>query len=389
LIFINEKFSFKRLDFILIIFKHKLTNKMILYIKKLCKTSKMSFYKNFQQKNIQTQANTTFKYLLLTSVKNYTNSISSSSSQNQSIFRSKYQYFSFQFKKLLTSKAKSSLLFKKILQQPVKRTNTTNNIFIKTNNIVNRQQHYENNSKNLFNMFIATFTNISLFYSSLFNLNKSILKKSFILKINKKFQVQKMNFNNNYSCFKKWFIQKSLNVSKRFNLKINLNYTNNNNSKKKSSLYFASFSSLAMFSWDDYKINDQEVKNEVNEILSFFKDSNSSKEEKNQQDESDNGKKNDNNLVLSNHISLEIMRKKEDDEWKIIYDQPDIIIWRRNINLAEIDHSVKNESNAKIDYDLYEYKVLGKIDDINAIEFFQTQIDLKYRQEWFVIFLSK
>ena len=77
------------------------------------------------------------------------------------------------------------------------------------------------------------------------------------------------------------------------------------------------------------------------------------------------------------------MRKKEDEEWKIIYDQPDIIIWRRNINLAEVDHSVPN---SKVDYDLYEYKVLGRIDDINAIEFFQTQIDLKYRQEWFDIF---
>ena len=52
----------------------------------------MSFYKNFQRKNIQTQANTTFKYLLLTSVKNYANSLTFSTHQNQ-IFRAKYQYF--------------------------------------------------------------------------------------------------------------------------------------------------------------------------------------------------------------------------------------------------------------------------------------------------------
>jgi hypothetical protein len=346
----------------------------------------MSFYKNFQRKNIHTQANTTFKYLLLTSVKNYTNSLSSTS-QNQNIFRSKYQYFSFQLKKLLTSKAKSTLLFKNFLQQPVNKTDSSNKIFIKSNNFINRNHQYEtNNSKNVFTMFIATFTNISLLYNSFFNINKSILNKNFILKMNKKFQVKKTNFNNNYSSLKKWFVQKSANVSKKFNLKVNLMY--NNNSKKKSSFYFASFSSLSMFSWNDYKINDQEVKNEVNDILSFFKENSNSNEEKNQ-DSDDNNDQNKNNNInsigTSNYklISLEEMRNKEDDEWKIIYDQPNIIIWRRNINLAEVD---SNESNVKVDYDLYEYKVLGKIDDINAIEFFQTQIDLKYRQEWFVTF---
>lgn len=61
----------------------------------------------------------------------------------------------------------------------------------------------------------------------------------------------------------------------------------------------------------------------------------------------------------------------KDKEWNKIFDKKDLIIWRRKIG-------TEPESGS----DIYEHKVLGRIDDITPIEYYQTQLDLEYRKEW-------
>jgi hypothetical protein len=248
--------------------------------------------------------------------------------------------------------------------------------------------------KNFINTFLlASFSSIASFYNSIFKFNQALLSKKMILKLNKKIYFKKCTFIrmnlSYYTYLKHWFKSFNENFSKRFNIRISINNfhnsknnnnNNNNNNKsnnnqnKKQSFYFASLSSLGIFTWDKYKINDEEVNMEVIDIFSFFHD-------KKQQSQDNKKDLQVNNVVGSKWlISLDQMRGREDEEWKIIFDKPDIIIWRRSISLTE--ETDKEDKDSKEDYDLFEYRVLGKIDDINAIEFFQTQIDLKYRQEW-------
>lgn len=48
-----------------------------------------------------------------------------------------------------------------------------------------------------------------------------------------------------------------------------------------------------------------------------------------------------------------------------------MLIWRRKIGF--------DDANG---LDIFEHKVLGRIDDLTPIEFYQTQIDIDYRKEW-------
>lgn len=129
-----------------------------------------------------------------------------------------------------------------------------------------------------------------------------------------------------------------------------------------------------LFQWDDFKITNQDVKNEVNEILAMFKST------------SDN----DPAAGSVGKIDFEKSRSLQaEEEWKMIYDKPDLIIWRRQIKLTD-ENASSTGNDAPANYDLYEYKVLGRFFDVTPIEFFQTQIDLDYRKEWdyLVLFLN-
>ena len=81
-------------------------------------------------------------------------------------------------------------------------------------------------------------------------------------------------------------------------------------------------SAAALFSWDEHKITNDDMKAEVNEILSMF-----TMEKKDGESEA-------NEKI---HIDLDKSRLYQDNEWKLIYDKPDLIIWRREIVLSEND----------------------------------------------------
>ena len=147
-----------------------------------------------------------------------------------------------------------------------------------------------------------------------------------------------------------------------FNLKrINFKYqsNNHNNSHRSQQLrkgYITGIAACGLFTWDEYRITNDEVKAEINEILTTFKMS----------DQQTSAKR----------IDFELSRQFEGNNWQKIYDKKDLIIWRREIVVDD------TELSTHADYDLFEYKVLGRIHDITPIEYYQTQIDLEYRKEW-------
>ena len=136
-----------------------------------------------------------------------------------------------------------------------------------------------------------------------------------------------------------------------------------NDLKPNKKLYALSFSTAGLFSWEDYSISDTEVKTEINDVLTTFKISEENRK-----------------------INFEQSRNFQDADWEKIYDKKDLIIWRRKITIEEEpkpdEQTVSNE--------LYEYKVLGRINDVTPIEFYQTQIDLNFRKQWdyLVIFIE-
>ena len=50
----------------------------------------------------------------------------------------------------------------------------------------------------------------------------------------------------------------------------------------------------------------------------------------------------------------------------------------------------QTQAGKPINYDIYEYKVLGRLSDVTPIEFFKIQVDLESRKEWdyLIIFLE-
>ena len=120
-------------------------------------------------------------------------------------------------------------------------------------------------------------------------------------------------------------------------------------------------SSFGMFSsWEDIRISNDDMQREVNDMLSLFNCSDLTS--------ADMGK------YTSANIDLEKMRKLSDKDWLKIYDKRDLIIWRKKVNL-----DVKDAGG---DIEVYEYKVLGRIEDLTPLEFYQTQLDLEYRKVW-------
>ncbi|RNA38974.1 Replication factor C subunit 2 [Brachionus plicatilis] len=140
---------------------------------------------------------------------------------------------------------------------------------------------------------------------------------------------------------------------------------------------FASLSAMGgLFTWEEYKLCDNDIKHEVNEMMNLF-DAYSEKE--NAQEI--------NKMLHKVTIDFEAARSIDNDEWKLIYDKKDLMIWRRTIVLENDDEDDDKENEQKSkepkpNYDLFEYKVLGRFNDITPLEFYQTQIDLEYRKEW-------
>lgn len=119
-----------------------------------------------------------------------------------------------------------------------------------------------------------------------------------------------------------------------------------------------SLAACGLFSWDEFRISNDEVTIEIKDILDQFNLDAKSQSER---------------------IDFEASRSFENKEWSKIYDKNDLIIWRRTIGYDE-----ENQ------LDIFEHKVLGRIDDITPIEYFKTQLNLDYRKEWdhFVKFLE-
>ncbi|EDV22966.1 uncharacterized protein TRIADDRAFT_58714 [Trichoplax adhaerens] len=101
---------------------------------------------------------------------------------------------------------------------------------------------------------------------------------------------------------------------------------------------YALFAAAAgLFSWDEYRISDEELRRieatTRSEWHAFYT------------------KKNDEN---------------DQEDWEIVMDQGDFKIWRKAVPGTSI----------------YQYKVIGTYKDISANQFYTTQRDLEYRKQW-------
>ena len=189
--------------------------------------------------------------------------------------------------------------------------------------------------------------------------NSNYLKKElseFKFKMRKNFHEKKDQIFNCLSSFFLTFLKKV-----NFTIKSKLSKP----ALKKPS-YYAYLPAAAFFSWNDFRVEDDEVKHEVNSILKTFS--------------LDNSENKDSKGNVNYQIDFERARHFEDEEWKKIYDKKDLIIWRRELKLEQ--------SPSDTDYDLYEYKVLGRMNDVTPIEFYQTQIDVDFRKEWDYLVVS-
>jgi hypothetical protein len=134
---------------------------------------------------------------------------------------------------------------------------------------------------------------------------------------------------------------------------------------KNRSRLIASMSAVGIFSWDERRITDEDIKAEVSDIMSGFTIVN-------KQNQSLSSNENNQSYIRSiGAIDFEKNRQLNGNaEWKLIYDKKDLIIWKRKMEgIDEVG-------------DLFEYKVLGRMYDITPLEFYQTQIDLEFRKQW-------
>jgi len=157
--------------------------------------------------------------------------------------------------------------------------------------------------------------------------------------------------------FKKYFIKKT----NLFKIKLKQVRIPIIESKK---LYALSFTA-GLFTWDEHGVTNNEVKNEINQVLTAFKITNNE----------------------SKQIDFEKSRHFQDSEWEKIFDKKDLIIWRRKIFIDDEDQTTNSDDNGQ-SLELYEYKVLGRIMDVSPIEFYETQIDLKFRKQWDYLVIS-
>lgn len=303
----------------------------------------MSLFKKFQLK-ANNQAKTSFKYIVFTSVNTL-----KLNSQFLSFSKTSSNVFSFYNQRIffdLRLKLKN-LNIKNLLKIE---SGTSKKLKIVRNPSIIATLFRQNLNSNLKNISIQTSNGTNSSSRKLFDLNK------------------KMNLKT------KIFIQLFLSIFKNFMLKIEnfkfklelLSLFNRKN--------FASLSAMGgLFTWEEYKLTDDDIKHEVNEMMNLF-DVYPEKESAQE-------------AAKSPHkvtIDFESARFIDNQEWKLIYDKKDLMIWRRGINLDNDDDD-SGETKAKEqkpNYDLFEYKVLGRFNDITPLEFYQTQIDLEYRKEW-------
>jgi len=168
--------------------------------------------------------------------------------------------------------------------------------------------------------------------------------------------------------FKKYFIKKTNHFKKYFIKKTNLFKTKLKQVRipiiESKKLYALSFTA-GLFTWDEHGVTNNEVKNEINQVLTAFKITNNE----------------------SKQIDFEKSRHFQDSEWEKIFDKKDLIIWRRKIFIDDEDQTTNSDDNGQ-SLELYEYKVLGRIMDVTPIEFYETQIDLKFRKQWDYLVIS-
>ena len=186
----------------------------------------------------------------------------------------------------------------------------------------------------------------------------------------------------NYQMFKKLLTQKNLfkttyyetaaNLFSKIKLKLFdknfFRYLNKNNSKNKSKFLFTSYCTATFyqkFSWDDYRITNDELENYVTEMLNEF------------------GHKGQ-NIALNESIPD---NSDDQNKWENVFKRSDLMIWRRKLIENELNENVedsqKQAKNSKVQQPcIYEYKVYGRLFDISPIDFFRTQIDLEYRKTW-------
>jgi hypothetical protein len=155
--------------------------------------------------------------------------------------------------------------------------------------------------------------------------------------------------------------------------------------RKKSMLFFNSSkknfylaASIGIFNWQDNKITNDEIRKEVNEILCLFGLENSNEYEHQSTNSNNGGGGDGGDTKRFKRISFKKSRNIETNEWKLIYNEKDLVIWRRDLvlKLDDLDDQQRDH------YDLYEYKILGRMHDVTPMDFFRTQIDLEYRKKW-------
>ena len=296
----------------------------------------MSLFKKFQLKPTN-QTKESFKYIIFTSVdtvKLNVQSLNFTKTSNFRLFYNKRINFDFQLK------FQEIINFKKIFH--INTYSIKNIKFIRTSNIVDGFSHQK---------FISKLNNKGIQFLNVINSPTSFDKLN-----------RKINFKS------KQLLNFFLAIYKNILFKCqNYKLINRKN--------FASLSAMGgLFTWEEYKISDNDIKHEVNEMMNLFDPC---------PDKDNTRDKNKNQHIVK--IDFDTARSIENDEWKLIYDKKDLMIWRRSIILENDDDFQDDEDKLKEkkpNYDLFEYKVLGRFNDITPLEFYQTQIDLEYRKEW-------
>lgn len=327
----------------------------------------MFLHKNLQTKNFNCyQAKTSFKYLLLSSLKTFNSSLhyshkpvlDTATNKSNKLLNSLYKLrlLAFHLKKSLhenfSKPTRLQLQYEKI--KPIQ--TLTHNSYLG-----------KQNKPNLVSCYGLFFANtLSKKISLVYSLFKSQLANSSLIK-NKLVKFKCINNRFDYAKLKlmminrkKEFVGQLAQLFKKLNFRFEFVRVS---LKKNTKSYFASFSAAGLFTWDEYRVKDEDIKREVNEILSLFSFDQA----------------HDHQIAQTrSKIDFEKTRLVKSDEWKLIYDKKDLIIWRRNIKEpCDVDSNLKTA-----DYDLYEYKVLGRFNDVTPMEFFQTQVDLHFRKEW-------
>jgi hypothetical protein len=132
---------------------------------------------------------------------------------------------------------------------------------------------------------------------------------------------------------------------------INKNYNNNKNKSKFTLTSYCTATFYQKFSWDDYRITNDELEDYVTEILTEF---------------GYNGQNEpipDNNEIILNN----------ENKWENVFKRSDLVIWRRKLIekeefVEDVNSQEKRVKNSQQPF-IYEYKVFGRLFDISPIDF--------------------